>query len=185
MKLEHKFLPSTDPQSEVGAVKGYALVFNERDLVGDVILPGAVKVAAGAIPMLWAHDFSDIVGEWTSFTPDAKGLHVEGAVYTDTQRGKDVAILLGRKAVTGLSIGYEVVDYEMGTFDGKTTRFLKEIKVYEISLTAIPAMMNARLDGTEGAFHPLGGKAASREVPKALLDLRDILRSATVTGEKQ
>lgn len=184
MKLEHKFLPSTNPQSDVDSVKGYAIVYNERDLVGDVTLPGAVKIAADAIPMLWAHDFSRLVGEWTKFTSDDKGLYAEGSIYTDTQMGKDAAVLLARKAVTGLSIGYQVLDSYEGTFDGKKTRFLKEIEVYEITLTAVPAVMNARIDGTDGAFHPLGGKAASREVPKDLTDLRDVLRSIA-TGEKQ
>lgn len=132
--------------SETGAFTGYAAVFNNVDLGGDVIAPGAFTKTIREKtnhPILWGHSPREVIGVNKSYREDAKGLYVEGQLVMGVARAKDARELMSAGAVTGLSIGYETVVEE---FDWDTEiRTLKEVKLWEYSVVPFPMNPEAQI----------------------------------------
>ena len=131
--------------AEDGTFTGYASTFNNSDLGGDIVLPGAftkslTKRPAAKVKMLRAHDQSEPIGIWTSLAEDSKGLKATGQLTLDTTKGRETYALLKAGAMDGLSIGYKTVKAD---FDrAKGARLLKELDLGEISVVTFP--MNPR-----------------------------------------
>jgi HK97 family phage prohead protease len=111
------------------------------DNCNDVVLPNAFKKGLATtndvkIKMLWQHDATKPIGYWTKIKEDSLGLYVEGQILLNTQQGKDAFELVKSKSVSGLSIGYQTIDYG---YNRKGQRTLKEIELYEISIVTFPA----------------------------------------------
>lgn len=121
-----------------GSFMGYASTFGNEDLGGDIIAPGAFTKTIKEnpeVPILWQH--RDLIGVNRVATEDKVGLRVEGELNLKVQKGKEAYELAKQKAVKGLSIGFDpiTVDYSKAS-DG--IRILKEVKLYEYSLTPFP-----------------------------------------------
>lgn len=126
--------------------EGYGSVFNNVDLVGDVVAPGAFKAslsdheAAGTMPlMLWMHRPDQVAGAWVSMSEDRRGLKVKG-VLADTQLGNEMRTLLQMKALRGLSIGFRTRDSEWVDDDERGVyRVIKDVDLVEVSLVSLAA----------------------------------------------
>ena len=125
--------------------EGYGSVFGNKDYGGDVMLPGAFKRTLAehkndnSFPvMFWMHNPSDVPGKWLDMQEDENGLYVKG-VLADTPLGNEIHTLLGMKAVSGLSIGYQARDYD---YDSEGVRLLKDVDLWETSIVSLP--MNPR-----------------------------------------
>lgn len=140
--------------SDEGAIEGYASVFGGApDSYGDIIAPGAFAETLvkhkreGTMPlMLWGHDsFSPPIGNWTEMAEDGKGLWVKGQADLEDPMGVRVHRALKRKAMKGLSIGYETLDSEN---DPKRPgiRILKSVDLWEVSPVNFPAQRRAAVD---------------------------------------
>ena len=166
--LEVRLAPS---DAALGVVTGYASTFGPpADAYGDIIAPNAfakslaAHKAAGTVPaMLWSHSADDPIGVWNEVREDARGLLVRGEVNQDTQRGREALALAKQGASTGLSIGFRI---PLGgrSFNSDGTATVKEVELWEVSLTPLPANRNARLTRIKSL-------ASARE-------LEDILRDA-------
>lgn len=126
--------------AENGYFTGYASVFDNADSQRDVILAGAFASAAGKpnkIKLLWQHDVIQPIGKVEYVEEDDYGLYVEALLLLDVQKGREAYSLLKNKAISGLSIGYNVkdsiYDYDSGL------RLIRSIDLYEISLVTFPA----------------------------------------------
>lgn len=132
-----------------GTFTGYAAVFGNRDSYGDVIEPGAFAKTladnAGVFPVLWQHDPYEPIGVSTSMEEDEKGLRVEAAISTETQRGRESLSLMKIGAVRGLSIGFETIQRQMDA----GVRRLTELKLYEFSPVTFPANELALVTGVK------------------------------------
>lgn len=140
--------------AEDGVIEGYASVFGGApDSYGDIIAPGAFAETltghkrSGTMPlMLWGHDSSQPpIGNWTDMAEDGKGLWVQGSVDLEDAMGQRVHRALKRKAMKGLSIGYETLDSEN---DPKRpgVRILKSVELWEVSPVNFPAQRRAAVD---------------------------------------
>jgi HK97 family phage prohead protease len=144
--------------------EGHGSVFNNVDLGGDIVMPGAFAKSladhesAGSLPqMFWMHRADQVPGVWTAMKEDSKGLYVKGEL-VKTPLGDEMHTLLNRKAVRGLSIGYQVKDAE---YDKQTGAYrLKEIDLWEVSLVSLAMnplaqveAMKSRLSG-DGEYVP-------------------------------
>jgi hypothetical protein len=140
--------------SDAGVIEGYASVFGGApDAYGDIIAPGAFSdtLAAhkrnGTMPlMLWGHDASQPpIGNWEDMAQDGKGLWVQGTVDLEDTMGQRVHRALKRKAMKGLSIGYETIESEN---DPKRpgVRILKSVDLWEVSPVNFPAQVRAAVD---------------------------------------
>jgi HK97 family phage prohead protease len=134
-----------------GTFSGYAAVFNNTDLGGDIIAPGAFTKSIKEnprVPVLWGHDTREVIGINKEVREDSVGLHVSGQLILDVQRAKEARFLVKEGAVKGLSIGYDalVVDYSKSS-DG--IRILKEVKLWEYSLVPFPMNPEATISGVK------------------------------------
>ncbi|WP_294196520.1 HK97 family phage prohead protease [uncultured Sphingomonas sp.] len=161
MKIEKKtFVGSVevklaDPNSDVTSKSftGYGAYFGNEDSYGDVIAPGAFTKslarheAAGTLPlMLLNHDaWNQLpVGVWKSMSEDDSGLVVEGELL-DTSIGADVYKALKAGAITGLSIGFRCLGFEM-TGEKRT---ITEADLMEVSVVTFPANDLARVESVK------------------------------------
>lgn len=130
--------------------EGYGSVFGNRDLGGDIIVRGAFKAslerhrAEGTMPlMFWMHQPDQVPGVWKDIAEDDRGLYVRGEL-VDTQLGREMQTLLGKKAVRGLSIGYVPVDTD---YDAHAdVRYLKAVDLFEVSIVSMAMNPLARVE---------------------------------------
>lgn len=136
-----------------GTFEGYLSVYNIVDLGNDVVEKGAftktLKEQKGVVPLLIAHDMRQPAGTLT-LTDDDIGLKVNGTMFIEeSPKAKEWWGIakrlqeLGRPM--GLSIGFEAVKK---TIDAGI-RHLREVKLYEGSLTMFPMLPEAQLTGVK------------------------------------
>lgn len=132
------------------ALSGYAAVFNSEANLGDfqeLIRPGAFakSLATGSnVRALYAHNGEALLGTTRGGTlklrEDAHGLAFELAL-PDTSHGRDLAILVDRGDVAGMSFGFRVAPGgDRWEQRGKQlVRELLAVELHEVTLTADPA----------------------------------------------
>ncbi|MBX8785270.1 HK97 family phage prohead protease [Ochrobactrum sp. GRS2] len=148
MDLETKFATiEAEAVTEEGIISGYASRFNIEDQGGDVVVPGAyLKSLSIRHPlMLWSHNIDQPIGKWLKIEEDAIGLRVEGQIALSTVKGRETYDLLKMGALKGLSIGYRTLKSELQG----TARLLKEVALYEISVTPLPMQDEAGIDAVK------------------------------------
>ncbi|MEE0653694.1 MAG: HK97 family phage prohead protease [Bifidobacterium criceti] len=135
--------------------EGYAAVFDNIDLGGDVIRKGAFAKtlserygeSGAGIPVYWNHDVNDPfknLGVTSKAYEDEHGLKVEGAIDTSTELGRQVAKLLKEGRVQQMSFAYDIEDagwidgtkgddggYEPGYYE------LRSLDLFEVSICPI------------------------------------------------
>jgi len=173
-----------------GVFSGYASVFNQVDQQNEIVEPGAfartLRLASrqNRMPaMLWMHDPTMPIGLWLSLREDDNGLAVEGRLALRTQKGADAYELLKLGALTGLSIGYRVVESKIEP--KRKARILTDVDLFEISLVTFPANEAARVNevkrGIRGsAFSIQGSKPPqAAALSHAAARLRQAARTLT------
>lgn len=161
--------------SEDGRFSGYASVFGNVDSDGDIISEGAfteslnrIKDRPNALPILWQHSPSEVLGTYDSLKEDERGLYVEGQLVLEVGKAKEAYHLLKAKAINALSIGFQVqefsVDKEIGTFT------ITKADLWEISLVTFPANNEARIDQVKN-FLGNGMLPDERTFEKSLRDV--------------
>lgn len=146
--LTFEFKASAD---EENIIEGYASTFGgEPDSYGDVIEMGAfaktIKERSNDIKFLWQHNWNEPIGKITEIHEDAKGLFIKVKV-SATQRGLDAMKLIKDGVINKMSIGYSVIKDEYDR--EKSIRYLKELKLYEVSAVTFPANSNAVITGAK------------------------------------
>jgi uncharacterized protein len=159
--FEEKALSENDDAWEF---KGYGAITGNRDLGGDIIVPGAMKKALSSpghsLRLHKMHDvfasdrksFKPQVGIITDYEEDDKGLLIEGELPKILQEAREIVAMVkprGKKGIrgfNGLSIGYQTVKSRKGTEGGLPTRFLEEIIPFEVSF--VDRAMNPKADLT-------------------------------------
>lgn len=135
--MQKDFRFSVKSVNEEGSFVGMASVYGNRDLGGDIVEPGAftktLRDRGGEVPILFSHDVKQPVG-LGKLKDTSSGLQVDGRLLLSVQKGREVYEMLKARVLKGLSFGYDVVlsDIKNGT------RFLKELKLYEVSLVVAP-----------------------------------------------
>lgn len=157
-------LPSPDPRVKVGAkagegdqgwLEGYASVFDVIDSQNEVVRKGAFaksikeRVPAGKVKLMVRHmahggDTLDIAGIVTEAKEDKHGLWMH-AEFAGTETAQTARQLAAEGMVGGLSIGYLPVQWRFTEIDGKEVVELKELKLLEATMTAIPANEHAAI----------------------------------------
>lgn len=160
---------------EQGRFEGYAAVFGNLDLNGDVIEPGALtktlEETGGELPILYQHNPYEVIG-LGKFDQDKKGMPVRGQLNMDVQRARETRSLVQQRAIKGLSIGYRAVkaDREPNPHGGplRTIRRLKEIRLFEFSPVTFPANPLAGVDSIKSLL-ALTPDAEKNEVAELFL----------------
>lgn len=129
--------------NEDGTFSGYASVFNNEDQGGDIVVKGAfaesiarIKDSGDPLPILWQHRSGEPIGGSDVLEEDDHGLKTDGFILKDLVRGAEAHLLMKRRVVRGLSIGYYVEDY---SFNEKTKVYtLKKVDLVEYSVVTFP-----------------------------------------------
>ena len=132
-----------------GTVSAVFSKFNEIDSDNDVVLPNAIKSGYGdkGVVMCWGHDWKHIIGKG-KIEQDGEQAIFKGQFNLNTNAGKEAYETV--KAMSDLqqwSFGFEVKDSEMGMFkkdngEEKEVRYLKDVKVWEVSPVMVGANQN-------------------------------------------
>jgi HK97 family phage prohead protease len=146
---------SIKADSEDGSFIGYASIFGNKDLGGDVVEEGAFvkslrKRKAKQVKMLWQHKTDMPIGVYDKISEDGDGLKVSGRLALGTQGGRDAYELLKMGAIDGLSIGYKADPAKQHYDDRKRKRHLKEVDLMEISLVTFPMNPKATIQAVKG-----------------------------------
>lgn len=131
--IKTKITGSVDPH---GFYTGYASVFGNVDLDGDVIQKGAfkktIKEKKGKAVILWFHNPSEPIG-LAQVEEDDRGLKVSGQLNLDVMRGRDAHSLMRQEVMIDHSFGFDTIKEGTEDRDGREVRVIKEVKLYEIS----------------------------------------------------
>jgi uncharacterized protein len=127
---------------------GYAAVFNSGADIGgsfrEVIAPGAFTetLANSDVRALVDHDSGRLIGRKSNGTlrleQDARGLRVEIDL-PDTTDGRDLAELVGRGDLDGMSFGFIVRHDEWDETSTPPTRTIHAVELREVSAVTFPA----------------------------------------------
>ncbi len=164
---------------EIAYIEGYASIFNEPDLNGDVIIRGAfgkkfIPAAQSRAKMLYQHKAEEPIGVWTDIYEDQKGLFVRGYLILDNDLARNVWHLLRSGALDGLSIGFKTLKSSRL----RKGRKLSEIDLWEISIVTFPMAPEARITAV-GEREPSPG--SGQRTITSDQPLASLLRSAKNT----
>lgn len=143
---------------ETGEFEGYGSVFGVKDSYSDIVVPGAFQKSLkawkekGRLPaMLWQHNMAEPIGPYKEMREDDIGLFVHGQLLIDDDPlAKRAHAHLKAGSLSGLSIGYTLVDWEWSAEKG--AYLLKEIELWEVSLVTFPANDAARISNVKSQF---------------------------------
>lgn len=145
-----------------GEIAGYGAVFGNVDGGGDIIMPNAfsaslarIKAEGRAVPMLWQHNPEKPLSVWDVIEEDGNGLKCAGSVPDDFELARQARATIANGAVTGLSVGFECIRYEidenMHDKHGWPIRKLIEVDLWEISPVTFPMNASARINQIKAA----------------------------------
>lgn len=121
-----------------GTFSGYAAIFGNVDLDGEVIERGSLKEIKrnddGKVVVLWQHNMRDPIGV-ADVTEDQKGLRFEGALVLEDPTARKARAHMLAKSVRGMSIGFDTLKDEMRN----GVRHVQELRLWEISLVTFGA----------------------------------------------
>jgi len=137
--------------SSSGYLEGYASVFNNVDLGGDVVRKGAFKktirerLKKGMILLYDSHAVyegtSAVIGAVTAAEERDEGLWFH-ASFSAVARAQDVRTKVKEKILRALSFGYDVIKSAPSTEFGEDVTELVELRLWEISV--VPWGMNPK-----------------------------------------
>ncbi|MET3602041.1 HK97 family phage prohead protease [Martelella mangrovi] len=179
--------PEIRADGDTKTAVGYAALFNSDADIGGLfverIAPGAFTdtLKNNDVRALIDHDPGRVIGRTSAgtlrLTEDDKGLRVEVDL-PETTDGRDLAVLLERGDISGMSFGFHVVKQEWDETAEPWKRTIIAADLMEVSAVAFPAYDDTQLamrdleaakkDRARTNFHA----AARRLRMKATLDLR-------------
>jgi HK97 family phage prohead protease len=149
LPAEFALCKDTGATNGAGGLEGYASVFNNIDLQGDVIRRGAYtktineRINTGKVRLMlthigYAHKATDVIGTIRSAVEDEHGLKIT-AEYASTPAAQDVRTLVREGHVDGLSVAIQPIRMAQTLIDTKQANEIMEAKLIEITVTAFPA----------------------------------------------
>jgi HK97 family phage prohead protease len=181
---ELEFKRDTEDAEDSGRISGYASVFNNVDLQGDVIRPGAYtqtikeRVAGGKVPLMTRHfayggDTSEAIGLIDFAEERKKGLWISAKLFNDPSSQSAREKVKSAPNAWGMSVGFKTIkSADVRSKDGEVTgKELLALALYEVTLTLVPA--NPKTDasaktetGEEAIAQPAGGSTVLPARPK-------------------
>lgn len=184
LKTVRLFDVKTD--GEAGTFEAYASTY-DVDRVGDMVRPGAFKntladwaTKGDSIPLLWSHRMDDPdynLGHVVKAEERDAGLWINGALDLTHAKAMQVYKLLKGRRVGNLSFAYDTLDQAPIMHGGKSVNELRELKLYEVSLTPIGANQNTQVLGVKAAAELLLGLDADTLAKADIVELAKALES--------
>ncbi|MEV0085253.1 HK97 family phage prohead protease [Saccharopolyspora sp. NPDC050642] len=174
-----------DADEDSGEVTAVFSTFNVKDSDQDVTLPGAFENGAPALISAYGHT------SWSGLLPVGKGTITStkteavftGQFFMDTTHGADTFRTVKHTGeLQEWSYGYDPVEFTYGDHDGERVRFLKRLKVHEVS----PVMLGAGVGTRTLAAKSAGGMKFSDEAEAVMAAVKALTdRAADVLAKRQ
>lgn len=142
--------PANDADDKSGAIEGYASTFGNVDQGDEVVDAGAFAktiqecVPKRAVKLLATHlmfgaSVMEVVGTIVEAKEDDRGLWIKASL-ASTATAQDVRTLVQEGHVEGLSIGFEMLRWEIVRGENGAPDILhhKEVRLLEVTVTAFP-----------------------------------------------
>lgn len=124
-----------------GEVRSVFATFNVVDKDGDVTLPGAF-IEGQAVRLLPAHDWRHYAIGKGHISTDYQRATFNGTFNLKTTAGRDwYEAVKDLGAMQEWSYGFDILESEPGTMDGRKVRVLKAVRVHEVSPVTLGAGM--------------------------------------------
>jgi hypothetical protein len=134
-----------------GSFDGRLAVYNNVDLGGDVIVPGAftktIQERGSTIPLLWQHQPAEPIGT-LALSDSTDALRVKGQLLMGLPLAQKAYLLLKSNIIRGMSIGYDTL---RSTDNPDGSRSLLELKLYEGSIVTFPMNESAMVSSVKSA----------------------------------
>lgn len=127
-------------KATAGDLQAVFSTFGVADHDNDVTLPGAFEDGA-PVRLLPAHNWAHyMIGKGTIRTDNTRALF-DGRFFLNTAEGRNwyESIKADDGELQQWSYGFDVVDAEPGVFEGQPVRFLKKLRVHEVSPVTLGA----------------------------------------------
>ncbi len=188
--------------SEGHTFSGLAATY-DLDLGGDVILPGAFKrtlqnwkKAKRKVPLVDSHNVwgtvTSVVGQMDEGKETDEGLRGDFSMIPDDEKSDAVFRRIKMGVADGMSIGYQAIQVKYPDTEEERQqgiyRYLKELKLREISVVLFPMQPQARIDlATAKALLTLSGERdlevdEVKELVALHAQITDILKGEGVEG---
>ncbi len=126
-----------------GEFRAVFSTLNVKDLDGDVTLPGAFTDGEAVRISYWGHRWADPPVGIGVIHADEKEAWVDGKFFLDTEAGRETyQTVKNLGALQEWSYGFDISDFSFGKFEGEEVRFLRKLKVHEVS----PVLLGAGID---------------------------------------
>lgn len=173
--MQHKSVEFKADDVQGRTFSGYASTY-ERDLGNDIVLPGAfsktLSERGNRIKALWQH--SEPIGRVVNASEDSKGLFVEVKL-SETPRGNEALALIKDGVIDQMSIGYAVPQGK-ADFSDDGTRYIKELKLFEVSAVTFPMNENAIITGVKSVKDAIQAGNLDRT---SIVELKSMLEDLT------
>jgi HK97 family phage prohead protease len=138
--------------TEEGIITGFASKFRSTpDSDGDIIVKGAYKKTLSEnkdrIKFLWQHRMDQPLGKMVEIIEDESGVPFTAKI-SNTKLGQDAKTLIKDGVLNEFSVGFIPMkeDYKDGV------NYIKEIKLFEVSLVTLAADDQATMTGYKSKF---------------------------------
>lgn len=128
-------------------VEGYISINGNRDLYGDVMLPGAFKKSLEARRKHWNfyhvddHNFRFHIADCRDIQEDSKGLYFKSEFYAES---KAIFEKVEDGTYNGMSFAYAELKSKRERDGDRSTNFIEEVDIIEYSSTEFPVNPLAR-----------------------------------------
>jgi HK97 family phage prohead protease len=129
-------------------IEGYASTFGNADSYNDIMVKGCfANLDASKVSFLYQHDMGKVLGPIKQLYVDEKGLFISAKI-SNTEKGRDYYTLCKDGAIRSFSIGFTI---NKGGYEYKDgIRYIKSVKLWEVSLVSIPANDQAEIYSVKG-----------------------------------
>jgi HK97 family phage prohead protease len=144
-------------------------LYDEIDSDNDITLPGALKsgYSNNKIPLVWNHDWSKPVGRGVLESSSNKA--VFRGYFLPTSAGREAyETVKAMEDMQQFSYGFQVLESENGTItdekgEEKPVRYLKNVKVWEVSPVLVGAQQNTFVQTLKSGLEQIDSKEEKNE----------------------
>lgn len=129
-----------DMNEGTGEFEGYASIFGSVDQGGDIVQKGAFSRSinnrgTSPFPILFSHDFREPAIGKATLSEDSIGLFTKGKLFIDrTEKIKHIFLNMKDDVSNSMSFMYDVIQSTFGEIEGNAVRYLKELRIFEVSI---------------------------------------------------
>jgi len=146
---------------------------NVKDRDGDVTMPGAFTDGEGVRISSWGHKWDELPVGRGAIREQGSDAIVEGKFFLDTEVGKQHYLTVKNMGdLQEWSYGFDILEAEPGMFNGEQVRFLKRLKVFEVSPVMLGAGVNTQTMAIKtGARHSAKDNELVQQIHDAAVKL--------------